>query len=553
MLDRIEIRNFKAIQNEPLELKGLTNVNYLVGKNGSGKSSVLEGFRICITTHTPTSEIFTSLGDFRSIFRSNTKFIFDLEYSRNNILEKKKFETSFVKDATSANGFTIKPTDHDISTEPYHLLLLYYHVYTLSNQQHLTQTLSLDFDSIEEDIKDDLIDFLNEYEPIFKTDKVVDVYKSLGRASVIQLRTNTQVINLKSLANGVKILVSIYLTLLYPPLQSQKTERIILIEEPETGLHPEYQKLIPEMIKRIAIEYNKKGIKTQFFISTHSPFIISAAAKLVEDDYDDFKNLEENKGLSAKEIKNKFKPSQKVYQIEDGQCNIEEGVWGAKSISTSAKMLGAGFSDLFNFQEPRLVSSPTVILCEGKTDRDSQEDAIFYNEVFRLETPSCLFISCQGHTQITPNFLNFYNLKQNTSGNFNTFSLKDRDAEFSTIDELNNKVSINPTLKYLYRRCLECYIYSIETLLLYSSMHNVQINNVFKSELEGVLLKIQESAEKQQSSVAKDIDPHTKPRELWLKSLSLEKISICDIGKLISANPESTIFKELHTSIFGEK
>ena len=48
MLNRIEIRNFKAIQDgkdgtlKPLILDNLAQVNYLVGKNGSGKSSVLE-------------------------------------------------------------------------------------------------------------------------------------------------------------------------------------------------------------------------------------------------------------------------------------------------------------------------------------------------------------------------------------------------------------------------------------------------------------------------------------------------------------------------------
>jgi AAA15 family ATPase/GTPase len=44
MLDSVEIKNFKRIQgnDKPLILKNLTNVNYLVGENGSGKSSMLE-------------------------------------------------------------------------------------------------------------------------------------------------------------------------------------------------------------------------------------------------------------------------------------------------------------------------------------------------------------------------------------------------------------------------------------------------------------------------------------------------------------------------------
>jgi AAA15 family ATPase/GTPase len=42
MLDSITIKNFKAIGENGLTLSGLTNVNYLVGKNGCGKSSILE-------------------------------------------------------------------------------------------------------------------------------------------------------------------------------------------------------------------------------------------------------------------------------------------------------------------------------------------------------------------------------------------------------------------------------------------------------------------------------------------------------------------------------
>ncbi len=46
VLESIQIRNFKAIQDTGLKLDKLTNVNYLVGENGSGKSSVLEAIHL---------------------------------------------------------------------------------------------------------------------------------------------------------------------------------------------------------------------------------------------------------------------------------------------------------------------------------------------------------------------------------------------------------------------------------------------------------------------------------------------------------------------------
>ena len=46
MLKSIKIQNFKAIKEPALELNNLASVNYLVGKNGSGKSSVLENIAL---------------------------------------------------------------------------------------------------------------------------------------------------------------------------------------------------------------------------------------------------------------------------------------------------------------------------------------------------------------------------------------------------------------------------------------------------------------------------------------------------------------------------
>ena len=46
MLNSIAITNFKAIGDDPLILNNLAKVNYLVGKNGYGKSSVLECLHI---------------------------------------------------------------------------------------------------------------------------------------------------------------------------------------------------------------------------------------------------------------------------------------------------------------------------------------------------------------------------------------------------------------------------------------------------------------------------------------------------------------------------
>ena len=82
MLSKIEISNFKAITKK-LTLEGLTNVNYLVGPNGCGKSSVLE-FLSFINTRMSKAQISSIFGDFTNIFRDNhkAKIVLDLKSAK---------------------------------------------------------------------------------------------------------------------------------------------------------------------------------------------------------------------------------------------------------------------------------------------------------------------------------------------------------------------------------------------------------------------------------------------------------------------------------------
>jgi hypothetical protein len=81
----------------------------------------------------------------------------------------------------------------------------------------------------------------------------------------------------------------------YSLLEKTKcSKKIVLIDEPEIFLHPETSKVIPEILNEISKRNN-----TQFFISTHSPFIVNAA--LEQDD-------------------------QKVYHLKDGRCLNSDGI-----------------------------------------------------------------------------------------------------------------------------------------------------------------------------------------------------------------------------------
>lgn len=91
--------------------------------------------------------------------------------------------------------------------------------------------------------------------------------------------------------------------------------KYLLIDEPETYLHPSWQKYLAQIYHELAEQTG-----CQIIVSTHSPFIISAAGK--------------------------YSDSQNVYMIEDGKCLNTYGSSGKEVKGIAAAMLGAGIDDL---------------------------------------------------------------------------------------------------------------------------------------------------------------------------------------------------------------
>ena len=108
---------------------------------------------------------------------------------------------------------------------------------------------------------------------------------------------------------------------------------IIIIEEPENNLHPNFQKEIPKLLDSIYHTINPELAKNIFiFISTHSPFLISAAANFL---------------------------NQKVYPLQNGlplsinlhnqtwnEVGFSQGYQGSECAYIVSKMLGADLSDI---------------------------------------------------------------------------------------------------------------------------------------------------------------------------------------------------------------
>ena len=222
-----------------------------------------------------------------------------------------------------------------------------------------TRVIKVDFlDQINNSNEEILRKFLNDY--FYKNEKIKAVALDLKSKEPKIYTDSFSEVFLKDFATGYYNLFCLYSSIFKLLKENTSPEQCLelYIEEPENGLNPKIQKLIPEILSGILEDAKKINFNIQFIITTHSPFIISAAAGL---------------------------PNQKVYLLEEGQTKDAEtgdlnssrsqfGYSGYEAKKTSNKMLGAGLDDLMD----------KIIFCEGsQTDSEISEfDARIYNTIF---------------------------------------------------------------------------------------------------------------------------------------------------------------------------
>ncbi|MEO1692988.1 MAG: AAA family ATPase [Cyanobacteria bacterium J06631_6] len=129
----------------------------------------------------------------------------------------------------------------------------------------------------------------------------------------------------------------------------------LYVEEPEAHIFPTTQKDIVELISLV---FNERKNNSQFFITTHSPYILTSFNNLLQAgmlaiDADEEKIKKIDKLVSKSRF---LKPEEvAVYSVESGDCQSimdkETGLIDANMIDEVSNDLGVQFDELLDLEE----------------------------------------------------------------------------------------------------------------------------------------------------------------------------------------------------------
>ena len=103
--------------------------------------------------------------------------------------------------------------------------------------------------------------------PVDNPDQVTMLNRADGKGLYFELKDSTQLVPASQASDGT-LLILAYLAVLYLP----EPPRLLLIEEPENGIHPKRLHDVLQILKDLV----KEQSHTQIILTTHSPYVLDS-------------------------------------------------------------------------------------------------------------------------------------------------------------------------------------------------------------------------------------------------------------------------------------
>ncbi len=264
MLNFLEIENFRCF--EQFKIEGLAQVNLFGGLNNSGKTALLEAFALATNPH-----------DFlhQSAFINIRNLKESLRDSKENLLYK--FDTKrtiSLKTNLFSQKFDINYIDLAIQGSVPNLQFKFIYINAKMQSVPTALNLPISFDEAEhKERKTQMLAFLQCIDA-----KIIDARTFATKAQSIYLRRSVEErwFPMENLGDAAQKVLN-YALNIYSLGDDAATEKVLIIDEIENGLHYTVQQNFWEQLFNLAKQFN-----IQIFAATHSIEMIKAYLNTVK-------------------------------------------------------------------------------------------------------------------------------------------------------------------------------------------------------------------------------------------------------------------------------
>ncbi len=291
----LQIENYRSISNTRIEFK---DINIFIGPNNSGKSTILKSLMPIQGEQLKLEDIRFSKNESNiTIYVDNDQIEY---YKKNNIIDTyrhaytnifpcikysvgKNIPTKLKITEYYENNYQIKDDTLNVEINPFPQIEPFNIIIPFKANRKVSKFAEEINSSIVKEVRGDFSNIYSKADRILNldTNEALEFKELIKEITGISLKTfqspggkklgfNLSIydsIPLESLGDGLSHMVAFLNELCIAK------DKIFLIEEPETEIHPKALKILLSII-------NKKSINNQFFITTHSNIVLTQLASL---------------------------------------------------------------------------------------------------------------------------------------------------------------------------------------------------------------------------------------------------------------------------------